>query len=102
VDEPNGQLVVWQVRGRSAEPGAAVPAGMPVPLLPAASSAENVDRIDREAELEIRHLHARLGWRLTHPWKRLLEIQDLRMDRIEEIGRRQAAPDDAAPGSSGS
>lgn len=64
--------------------------------------AENDYQVNLKAELEIRHLHAKLDLLLTHQWRRLLEIQDLQMDLIEEIERRLNAPGNGAPGSSGS
>lgn len=50
--------------------------------------AENDYQVNLKAELEIRHLHAKLDVLLTHQWQRLLEIQDLQMDLMEELGQR--------------
>jgi uncharacterized membrane protein len=41
-----------------------------------------------KAELEIRHLHAKLDELLTHQWQRLLEIQQIQMEMMEELVRR--------------
>lgn len=62
--------------------------------------AENDYRVNLKAELEIRHLHAKLDLLLTHQWKRLLEIQDLQVDLMEEIGGRLSPPAGATQGSS--
>jgi uncharacterized membrane protein len=53
--------------------------------------AENDYQVNLKAELEIRHLHAKLDLLLTHQWQRLLEIQDLQMDLMEEVARRSEA-----------
>jgi uncharacterized membrane protein len=49
--------------------------------------AEHDYRINLKAELEIRHLHAKLDMLLTHQWQRLLEIQEIQMDLMQEFGR---------------
>jgi uncharacterized membrane protein len=53
--------------------------------------SEHDYRVDLKAELEIRHLHAKLDMLLAHQWQRLLEIQQIQTDLIEEIAasRRQ-------------
>lgn len=50
--------------------------------------AEHDYRVNLKAELEIRHLHAKLDSLLTHQWQRLLEIQQLQTDLLEEISER--------------
>jgi uncharacterized membrane protein len=45
-------------------------------------------RVNLKAELEIRHLHAKLDELLTHQWQRLLEIQQIQMEMMEELVRR--------------
>jgi len=47
--------------------------------------AENDYRINLKAELEIRHLHAKIDQLLTHQWQRLLEIQQIQTELMEEI-----------------
>ncbi len=47
--------------------------------------AEHDYRVNLKAELEIRHLHSKLDLLLTHQWQRLLEIQQLQTDLLEEI-----------------
>lgn len=49
--------------------------------------SENDYRVNLKAELEIRHLHAKLDLLLTHQWQRLLEIQQVQTDLLEELGR---------------
>jgi uncharacterized membrane protein len=47
--------------------------------------AEHDYRVNLKAELEIRLLHTKLDQLLTHQWQRLIEIQRLQMDLMEEI-----------------
>ncbi len=42
-------------------------------------------RVNLKAELEIRHLHSKLDLLLTHQRQRLLDIQQLQTDLLEEI-----------------
>ena len=46
--------------------------------------AEHDYRVNLKAELEIRHLHAKLDLLLTHQWQRLLEIQEIQMELMQE------------------
>ena len=48
--------------------------------------SENDYRINLKAELEIRHLHTKIDLLLTHQWQRLLEIQQIQMEMMEQIG----------------
>jgi uncharacterized membrane protein len=50
--------------------------------------AENDYRVNLKAELEIRHLNAKMDLLLTHQWQRLLEIQQIQMDLMEEFLRK--------------
>ncbi len=45
-------------------------------------------RVNLKAELEIRHLNAKLDLLLTHQWQRLLEIQQIQMEIMEEFIQR--------------
>lgn len=46
-------------------------------------------QINLKAELEIRHLHQKLDHLLSHQWERLVEIQEIQMELIDEVrGRR--------------
>jgi uncharacterized membrane protein len=47
--------------------------------------AMNDYQVNLKAELEIRHLQQKLDHLMSHQWERLLEIQDLQMELIEEI-----------------
>jgi uncharacterized membrane protein len=47
--------------------------------------AENDYRVNLKAELEIRHLHSKLDLLLTHQWQRLLEIQEIQLEVMEQI-----------------
>jgi uncharacterized membrane protein len=47
-------------------------------------------RVNLKAELEIRQLHAKIDLLLTHQWQRLLEIQEMQVDLMQELsGRRR-------------
>lgn len=54
------------------------------------AQAENDYRVNLKAELEIRHLHSKLDLLLTHQWQRLLEIQQIQTELLEELGRKPA------------
>jgi uncharacterized membrane protein len=47
-------------------------------------------RVNLKAELEIRHLNAKLDLLLTHQWQRLLEIQQVQTDLIRELAESRA------------
>ena len=51
--------------------------------------AENDYRINLKAELEIRHLHSKMDFLLTHQWQQLLEIQQVQTDLLQELERRK-------------
>ena len=46
-------------------------------------------RVNLKAELEIRHLHSKMDLLLTHQWQRLLEIQQVQTDLLEELSDRR-------------
>jgi uncharacterized membrane protein len=50
--------------------------------------AEHDYRVNLKAELEIRQLHWKLDQLLHHQWRRLLEIQKIQTDLMEELARR--------------
>jgi uncharacterized membrane protein len=52
--------------------------------------AENDYKVNLKAELEIRHLHEKLDHLTRHQWQRLLEIQELQLDLMEENQRFHA------------
>jgi uncharacterized membrane protein len=55
--------------------------------------AEHEYRINLKAELEIGHLHAKMDLLLTHQWQRLLEIQEIQTELMEEIAGRDLDSD---------
>ena len=44
--------------------------------------------VNLKAELEIRHVNAKLDMLLTHQWQRLLEIQQVQLELMEELVRK--------------
>lgn len=52
--------------------------------------SENDFQVDFRAELEVRLLHAKMDQLLTHQWQRLLEIQQLQMELMEQVARRRS------------
>ena len=46
--------------------------------------------INLKAELEIRHLHEKIDHLLMNQWQRLLEIQQIQMELMEELGHKTA------------
>ncbi len=51
--------------------------------------AEHDYRVNLKAELEIRHLHEKIDHLLMNQWQRLLEIQKIQMDLIEEVTHKK-------------
>lgn len=51
--------------------------------------ADNDYRVNLKAELEIRHLHSKMDLLSTYQWQRLLEIQQVQMDLLEEMSNRR-------------
>jgi len=47
--------------------------------------AENDYQINLKAELEIRHVNTKLDMLLTHQWRRLVEIQQIQLDLLNEM-----------------
>jgi uncharacterized membrane protein len=50
--------------------------------------AEHDYRVNLKAEIEIRALHGKLDELITHQWQRLLEIQQIQMELLEERTRK--------------
>ena len=44
--------------------------------------------INLKAELEIRHLHEKIDHLITNQWQRLLEIQEIQMELMEELAHK--------------
>ena len=65
--------------------------------------AEYDYRVNLKAELEIRHLHEKLDHLLSHQWERLIEVQQVQLELLEELasaraaGRRAVAPEAPKP-----
>ncbi len=57
--------------------------------------AEHDYRLGLKSELELRHLHEKMDLLLTHQWRRLLEIQRLQMEVLEELASKTAAKAEA-------
>jgi uncharacterized membrane protein len=54
--------------------------------------AEHDYQVNLKAEMEIRLLSERMDTLLTHQWQRLLEIQQIQIELMEELGTRRPAP----------
>lgn len=50
--------------------------------------SENDYQVNLKAEFEIRHLHEKVDVLLKHQWQKLLEIQQIQMDFMKELARR--------------
>lgn len=59
--------------------------------------AESDYRVNLKAELEIRHLNAKLDLLLTHQWQQLLEIQQVQTDLIQDVLRLAGATSAGKP-----
>jgi uncharacterized membrane protein len=46
-------------------------------------------QVNLKAELEIRQLHEKLDHLLSHQWERLVEIQEVQLELLSEIGKRK-------------
>jgi uncharacterized membrane protein len=46
-------------------------------------------QVNLKAELEIRHLHEKIDHLLSHQWDRLVEIQQIQLELLTEVGRRR-------------
>lgn len=49
-------------------------------------------KVNLKAELEIRHLNERIDLLLRHQWQRLLEIQQIQIDILEEFAGKKTQP----------
>ena len=52
--------------------------------------AEHDYRVNLKAELEIRHLHEKMDHLLINQWQRLLEIQEVQTELMEEVARKRS------------
>jgi len=46
-------------------------------------------QINLKAELEIRHLHEKVDHLLSHQWERLVQIQELQLELLSELGPKK-------------
>jgi uncharacterized membrane protein len=46
-------------------------------------------QVNLKAELEIRYLHQKIDHLLSHQWERLVEIQDIQMELINEVRQKK-------------
>ena len=51
--------------------------------------SEHDYQVNLKAELEIRHLHEKLDHLLSRQWARLVEIQEIQLELLGEIGRKR-------------
>lgn len=49
--------------------------------------ARNDYQVNLKAELEIRHLHEKMDHLLSHQWARMIEIQEVQLDLLNELRR---------------
>lgn len=53
--------------------------------------SEHDYRVNLKAELEIRHLHDKMDHLLMNQWQRLLEIQEIQIDLMEELAVKKTS-----------
>jgi uncharacterized membrane protein len=46
-------------------------------------------QVNLKAELEIQYLHQKIDHLLSHQWERLIEIQEIQMELINEIKQKK-------------
>jgi uncharacterized membrane protein len=51
--------------------------------------SQNDYQVNLKAEMEIRHLHEKLDHLIVHQWERLLEIQEIQIELMNDLGSRQ-------------
>ena len=47
--------------------------------------ARNDYQVNLKAELEIRHLHEKIDHLLSHQWERMIDIQEVQLDLLNEL-----------------
>jgi len=57
--------------------------------------AEHDYQVNLNAELEIRQLHEKVDHLLAHQWERLVHIQEVQLDLLAELRRRDLAKPDS-------
>ena len=53
--------------------------------------AESEYRVNLKAELEIRHLHEKIDHLLSHQWERMVEVQQVQLDLLDELSGSRPA-----------
>ena len=51
--------------------------------------SENDYKINLKAELEIRHLHEKIDHLVKQQWQRLVEIQQIQLELMEDLSERK-------------
>ena len=51
--------------------------------------SQHDDQVNLKAELEIRHLHEKVDHLLLHQWERLVQIQEIQLELLAELGRKR-------------
>ncbi|MBI1397150.1 MAG: DUF1003 domain-containing protein [Betaproteobacteria bacterium] len=46
-------------------------------------------QVNLKAELEIRHLHEKIDHLLSHQWERLVQIQEIQLEALAELGKKK-------------
>ncbi|HMK42590.1 MAG TPA: DUF1003 domain-containing protein [Dissulfurispiraceae bacterium] len=59
--------------------------------------AEHDYRVNLKAEVEIRNLHEKIDYLLAHQWQRLLEIQGIQMELMEELNHKKPGQEISRP-----
>lgn len=59
--------------------------------------SEHDYRVNLKAEIEVRLLHAKLDQLLAHQWQRLLEIQELQVEIMEEVADARTSQPETTP-----
>jgi uncharacterized membrane protein len=49
--------------------------------------SEHDYQVNLKAELEIRQLHEKIDHMLSHQWERLVDIQEIQIELLNELGR---------------
>ncbi|MBI1260506.1 MAG: DUF1003 domain-containing protein [Rhizobiales bacterium] len=55
--------------------------------------AQSDYKVNLKAELEIRHLHEKVDHLLMHQWQRLMEVQQIQIELMNEINQRSRRPE---------
>jgi uncharacterized membrane protein len=51
--------------------------------------SQNDYQVNLKAELEIRHLHEKIDHLLIHQWDKLAKIQEIQLDLLSEMNKRE-------------